>query len=416
MRASLFLWIGAVGIGCAATLLAATADWAFAWFEGMRGRWWWWPFFALPLGGMALTRFIRYVGPGIEGSGIQHAVAALQAAVEPRLAERLINLRLALAKFVAIVGGLASGFILGLEGPAVQLGASILFSLRRFYPEDTTALRHQLIVAGGAAGIAAAFNAPLAGLIFAFEEMGHASPRYIPGKLVIAVILAGVVAQQMFGYQSYFGRIALSGGLPLAAIPVLVLLALLGGLVGGGFSWLALRTDRWMPQSVLQLRRKHPYMFVAGCGILIALLGMAAPIFGSGAETTRALLAGHEDLPRQYLYLPCKFAGFVLTLLTGLPGGIFSPSLSLGAGLGSWFLPLVDAAWQVEFIAVGMVSVLAAVTRAPLTAAFILIEMTDGHAMVLEMLGAAFLAAYVARFFRVRFYHELAARILSVKN
>jgi len=155
-------------------------------------------------------------------------------------------------------------------------------------------------------------------------------------------------------------------------------------------------------------------MFVVGCGSLIALLGMAAPIFGSGAETTKALLAGRESLPWQYM--PCKFGGLLLTMLTGLPGGIFSPSLSLGAGLGSWFLPLAGEAWQAEFIAVGMTSVLAAMTRAPLTAAFIMIEMTDGHTMVLEMLGAAFLAAYVARLFGVRFYHEQAVRIIAAHN
>ncbi|MCL2124288.1 MAG: chloride channel protein [Desulfovibrionaceae bacterium] len=410
---SLLLWAGAVGIGCTAVLLAAAAGGAFAWFENMRGHWRWWPIFVLPLGGIALTWFIRRVGSGTEGSGIQQAVAALLAARDPQLPGRLINLRLALAKFIAIVGGMASGFVLGLEGPTVQIGASILFSLRRFFPEDTTALRRQLILAGGAAGIAAAFNAPLAGLIFAFEEMSH-TPGHTSNKVVVAIILAGVVVQPVFGYQSYFGRLALSGDMSLTAVPALFSLALLGGLVGGGFSWLALRTDRWIPQGVQRLRHKHPYMSVAFCGLLIALLGMVVPIFGSGAETTRALLAGGESLPWQYL--PCKFAGLVLTLLTGLPGGIFSPSLSMGAGLGSWFLPFAGAAWHAEFIAVGMVSVLAAVTRAPMTAAFIMIEMTDGHTMVLEMLGAAFLAAHVARFFRARFYHELAARILRANQ
>ena len=412
IKASLVLWAGAVGIGCAATALAAAAGGAFAWFEAMRGRWWWWPFCVLPVGGMALTWFIHRVGPGTEGSGIQQAVAALQVAGEGQLPGRLINLRLALAKFIAIVGGMASGFVLGLEGPTVQIGASILFSLRRFFPRDTAMLRRQLIRAGGAAGIAAAFNAPLAGLVFAFEEMSHA-PGHASGKLVAAIVLAGVVAQPVFGYQSYFGRLALSGDLPLASLQALALLAFAGGLVGGGLSWMALRTQHWIPQRVQRLRLTHPYAFVVVCGLLIALLGMAAPIFGSGAETTRALLAGRADLP--WYYLPCKFSGLLLTMLTGLPGGVFSPSLSLGAGLGAWFLPFAGEAWQAECIAVGMTAVLAAVTRAPLTAAFIMIEMTDGHTLVLEMLGAAFIAAHVARLYGVRFYHEQAVRIVSAR-
>ncbi len=409
-KSLLFLWIGAVGIGCAAVLLAATAGKAFALFERMRALWAWWPFVALPLGGMALTWFMRRVGPGAEGSGIQQAIAALSEADEPGRARRLVNIRLALAKFVAITGGMGSGFVLGLEGPTVQIGASILHSLRRFFPAETPLLRRQLILAGGAAGIAAAFNAPLAGLIFAFEEMSHSSKGHTPGKLVMAIILAGVVAQPVFGYQSYFGRIALVGHTPPAYVPLLALLAVLGGLIGGAFTWLALRLDRWLPAPVLRLRREKPYLFVACCGALIAVAGLAAPIYGSGAETTRLILTGKTEVPWQYL--PCKFAGLLLTFVTGLPGGIFSPSLSIGAGLGSCFLPFAAAPLHGEFITVGMVSVLAGVTRAPLTAAFIMIEMTDGHSIVLAALGAAFLADYAARFFHVRFYHELAARII----
>ncbi len=406
----LFLLAGSISIGCAAVLLAATAGKAFVLFEHMRGRWPWWPFLALPLGGLILTWFMRKVGPGAEGSGIQQAIAALEQAGKPNLGGKLINPRLAAAKFVAITGGMGSGFVLGLEGPTVQIGASILYYLRRFFPAQTTLLRRQLILAGGAAGIAAAFNAPLAGLIFAFEEMSHSVKGHTSGKLAVAIILAGVVAQPVFGYHSYFGRIALSGGMPLVYVPLLALLALLGGLIGGAFTWLALRLHRWLPAPVLWLRRERPYLFVACCGLLIAVAGLAAPIYGSGAETTRLMLKGELDVGWQYL--PCKFAGLLLTFTTGLPGGIFSPSLSIGAGLGNWFLPFVEASWHAEFITVGMVAVLAGVTRAPLTAAFILIEMTDGHSIVLTALGAAVLAAYVARFFHVRFYHELAARIV----
>ncbi len=406
----LVLWAGAVGIGCAAVLLAAAAGKSFALFEHLRGRWPWWPFLALPLGGLALTWFMRRVGPGAEGSGIQQAIAALEEAGDPAMPGRLVNLRLAAAKFAAITGGMGSGFVLGLEGPTVQIGASIFYSLRRFFPHTTPLLRRQLILAGGAAGIAAAFNAPLAGLIFAFEEMSHSRKGHTPAKLAMAIILAGVVAQPVFGYQSYFGRIALAGNMPPMYAPLLALLAVLGGLAGGAFTWLALRLHLWVPAPILRMRVERPYLFVACCGILIAVAGLAAPIYGSGAETTRLMLDGRLDVPR--LYLPCKFAGLLLTFATGLPGGIFSPSLSIGAGLGSWFLPFVESPWHGEFLTVGMTAVLAGVTRAPMTAAFILIEMTDGHAIVLAALGAAFLAEYTARFFHVRFYHELAARIV----
>lgn len=408
-RRSLLLWVAPVGIGCAAALLAFAANAAFGLFTSFAEHRWW-PFVALPLGGAALTWFMRRVGPGAEGSGIQQVIAALRVADEPGRMGRLVAVRLALAKFAAIVGGLGSGFVLGLEGPTVQIGASLFYSFRRFLAVDGVVQRRQLLLAGGAAGIAAAFNAPMAGLIFAFEELSFSAKGHTSGKLVLAVILAGVVAEPVFGYQSYFGRVTLTAAMPLAHIPLLLALAFLGGLVGGGFSWLTIHTARWMPASLLRLQVARPYCFVALCGLCIALAGLAAPIHGSGAELVKEVLAGKASLDWQYM--PLKLAGLLLTFLTGLPGGIFSPSLSVGAGLGSWFLPLVSQPWHNVFIAAGMAAVLAGVTRAPLTTAFILIEMTDGHSMVLEALLAALLAAWTARFFRVRFYHDLAERIL----
>jgi H+/Cl- antiporter ClcA len=102
----------------------------------------------------------------------------------------------------------------------------------------------------------------------------------------------------------------------------------------------------------------------------------------------------------------------VLTFLTGLPGGVFAPSLSLGAGVGSWFSTIFSHTSSVKLMAIGMVGLLAAVTRAPLTAAVIMMEMTDGHDMVISSLAAAMIASYVSRLFKVNLYHELADQAL----
>jgi len=114
-----------------------------------------------------------------------------------------------------------------------------------------------------------------------------------------------------------------------------------------------------------------------------------------------------------WFYLPLKFTGLMATFLTGLPGGIFAPSLSLGAGLASWFAPLFSDDIHIKIIALGMVAMLAAVTRAPITSAIIMIEMTDGHAMVISTLGAAMIASGVARIFKTRLYHDLAIKFLA---
>lgn len=404
----LLVWVAPLLIGCAAVLLAFCADAAFAAFQSLHNRWWWWPFLSLPLGGVGITYFMRRIGRGAEGSGIPQAKAALLLTHRPERLKGLVSIRLAVVKFLSIVAGMFSGFVLGLEGPTVQIGSSIFYSFRRFLAKDSMLARRQLITAGGAAGIAAAFNAPLAGVIFAFEELMPTTRGNTPIKLVIAVILAGMVAEPVFGYQSYFGRVALQSGMPVHLLPQLLGLAVCGGLVGGAFAWAAIRGMGKLPFPLFSLR--HPYLFVALCGLLIALAGLAAPIYGSGAQFTKAILAGETSPAWQYF--PLKLLGLLLTFFTGLPGGVFSPSLSIGAGLGFLFTPHVDALWQIQFTALGMVAVLAAVTRAPLTSAFIMIEMTSGQGMVLPAAAVALVASWTAGRFKVNFYRELAGRML----
>lgn len=407
---SYLLWVGALLIGLVALLLGKSAEFFFHLFKQMAEAYAWWPFLCLPLGGMFLTWFMRRVGPGTEGSGIQQAVAAMQVADSSAKVSWFVNLRLASAKFAALVMGTASGFVVGLEGPTVQIGASILASFRHVLPTDNTVLRKQLIMAGGAAGIAAAFSAPLAGLMFAFEEMGHHLAPRSAARTAIAVVLSGTLAYAVSDRANYFGQISLTQRPTLYILFILLAIAVTGALVGGIFSWLAIRTDKWLPKWVFMFRLKHPYCFIAICGLLISVCGLAAPIFGSGVDVTRLLLHGETSV--EWYYLPLKLVSLLLTCLTGIPGGIFAPSLSLGAGVGSWFLSLAGPQWQGEFLAIGMVAVLSASTRAPLTATFIMMEMTDGHSMVLELLAASMLAAHIARYFHIRYYHELAGRAL----
>ncbi|BCL76921.1 chloride channel protein [Jeongeupia sp. HS-3] len=409
-RGTIALWIGAAIVGVLAVMLAKAAEWAFAGFESVTGRWFWWPFISLPLGGMAIVWLMRRIGPGAEGSGIQQAMAALHVADQPEIAGRLVNLKLAATKFVCIVAGLGSGFVLGREGPTVQIGASIMYACRKLFPLGDAAFRRQLILAGGAAGIAAAFNTPLAGIVFAFEELASSVEENTSGKILGAVILSGVVSMAFLGSYTYFGHIKVPG-FNISILPPLLVISIVGGLLGGAFSWLCVNPSRWLPERIQMVRATRPYLFVVCCGLLIAICGLAAPIFGSGAEVTSRVVAGEASLA--WYYLPLKFVGLLSTYLTGLPGGIFAPSLSLGAGLGSWFLPMVGPELHIKLIAIGMTAVLAAVTRAPLTSAFILMEMTDGHAMVISIMATAMIASTVARIFKTNFYHDLAERALA---
>jgi H+/Cl- antiporter ClcA len=407
-QTTLVMWCGAAFLGLIAVMLAKASDLAFGGFRTLTHHWSWWPFIALPLGGMGIRWLMGRIGQGAEGSGIPQALAALNQ-VESARASTLLSARIALAKFLGIALGVGCGFVLGREGPTVQIGAALMYACRRFIPEDTPELRRTLILAGGAAGIAAAFNTPLAGVVFAFEELASSVEHSTSTRTIGAVILAGMVSLALLGDYTYFGRIHVPGFTFFILLPM-TLVAVSAGFIGGLFSWLCVHQQRWLPMRILLLRRQHPYGFVAACGLLVALCGLAAPIYGSGATETSQVIGNHAHLG--WCYLPLKFCGLMATFLTGLPGGIFAPSLSLGAGLGSWFEPLFSDNTHIQIIALGMVAMLAAVTRAPITSAIIMIEMTDGHAMVISTLGAAMIAAGVARIFKTRLYHDLAKKFL----
>lgn len=408
-RQTLLLWIGAACVGLVAVLLAKAAEWAFSLFTLLQQHWFWLPLLLVPAGGVAARYLMNRFGQGAQGSGIPQTKAALQLTDTPSAANALLSIRIAIAKFFGIVIGLASGFVLGREGPTVQIGASIMYALHRFSPKNSALFRRQLILAGGAAGIAAAFNTPLAGIVFAFEELARSVEEQTSGKLLGAVIIAGVVSLAILGDYVYFGRIHVPNFEYEIVLPVIVI-STMCGLVGGAFAWVCIHTARWLPQPIVQWRQQQPYYFIAACGVLIAICGLIAPIHGSGAEITSEAINHAQTLP--WYFTPLKWAGMVLTFLTGLPGGVFAPSLSLGAGVGSWFSVLFSDTSSVKLMAIGMVGLLAAVTRAPLTAAVIMMEMTDGHDMVISSLAAAMIASYVSRLFRVNLYHELADQAL----
>ncbi|WP_373973635.1 chloride channel protein [Chitinibacter sp. SCUT-21] len=411
-KTTLLFWLGAALVGIAAVTLAAAADWAANGFHWIQRRWWWAPLLLVPAGGVLITWIMHRCGPGANGSGIPQAKAALQASNHPLVTRHLLSLRIAAMKALGIILGLFSGFVLGREGPTVQIGASIMYSLRQLLPHDSAEMRRQLILVGGAAGIAAAFNTPLAGIVFAFEEMARSVEEKTSGKLLGAVILAGLVSLAIEGDYIYFGRIHAPAFVFASSelIPV-VLISVLCGLMGGAFAWLCLNIKVWLPIPVQIWQKKRPYAFVAACGFFIAVLGMIAPIHGSGAEVTRAAIENHQSLP--WYFLPLKLLGLLATFLTGLPGGIFAPSLAMGAGVGSWFAPFFAANVTVKLMAIGMAAMLAAVTRAPITAAIILMEMTDGHSMVISIMVATMIASTVARRFNANLYHELAERALA---
>jgi hypothetical protein len=154
------------------------------------------------------------------------------------------------------------------------------------------------------------------------------------------------------------------------------------------------------------------FLFVAACGLVIALCGMVSPIHGSGAGSDER---GHQRRPSAAVAFPAdEVAGHAGHLPDRAAGRHLRPVAVDGCGLGSWFAPFFAPELTVKLMAIGMAAMLAAVTRAPLTAAVIMIEMTDGHAMVISILATSLVAASVARIYRTHFYEVLAENAARV--
>ncbi|PZP31316.1 MAG: chloride channel protein [Roseateles depolymerans] len=382
-------------------------DWALERFFELRGRWAWAPLIWTPLCTLAIVALTRRYWPGAGGSGIPQVMAALDPAVPAEQRGLYVSLRLSLAKVLLTSWGLLGGLSLGREGPSVQVAAGVMHAARRWLPERTAVSAHGLLVAGGAAGIAAAFNTPLGGVMFAIEELSGRPEQRSSGLLIAGIVLAGLVGASINGNGTYFGVIRVQA-LGWSLLWPGLLLAVGCGLFGGLFSRLMINglrgdgRDLWS-----RWRRARPLSFALGCGFAVALIGFVSggATFGSGYGYTQALLHGGSLVDG--LYAPLKLLATWLTAWSGVPAGIFAPSLAIGAAWGADVAALLGQPQAPALIALGMVGFLAATTQAPLTAFIIVMEMVDGHAMVLSLMACALIASGVSRLISPPLYRAL---------
>ncbi|MGA7777436.1 MAG: chloride channel protein [Paraburkholderia sp.] len=406
-------WLGAIVTGLVAVFYAKLIDFGYGAFLHYAARYWWLPLLVTPAIGALGVWLTRRYFPGSEGSGIPQVIATLHDSGE--LAPRLLSIRILIGKIVVSFLSILGGFTIGREGPTIHVGAALMFNLRRFYPRRFRSIRgleleRRLALAGAAAGLSAAFNAPLAGVVFAIEELTRSFEQRTSGVLITAIIFAGVVSLGLQGNYTYFGTIDVGSGFPDLLAAAVVLIGVVSGIAGGVFCWLLLNTARWMPSSVSAWRSRRPVAFGAACGLIIAVIGVASGghTFGSGYAEARAMLEGRAQLSAAYPVL--KMASMVGSYLPGAPGGLFAPSLAIGAGIGNALHLLFGQMQLPMLIALGMVGYLAAVTQSPITAFVIVIEMINGHALVISLMATALIASQVSKLFAPALYEALSER------
>ncbi|MBI5258104.1 MAG: chloride channel protein [Burkholderiales bacterium] len=371
------------------------------------------PLLWTPLLTVGLLWWTRRFAVGALGSGIPQVVRALEDDLDTAGRSALVSMRVSLHKVGLVAGGMLAGLSIGREGPTVQVGAGMMVEARRWLSRGSGIDAHDLMVAGAAAGIAAAFNTPLGGIVFALEQLSRRRSVSHSTLVVAAIVLAGLVAVAVFGNETYFGRLrvqSLSWSLLVPGVAV----ALSAGLAGGLFSRLMIVSSQGLPDRFSRWRRAAPLRFAAGCGLVVAVIGLVTQqaTAGAGYAPTRALLEGQAELPALYSLL--KFCATWVSAWSGVPAGVFAPSLAIGASIGHDVAQLAGVGREaaIPLIALGMVGFLAAVTGGPITAFIIVMEMVSGHAMVLSLMACALLSGGVARLITRPMYAELAALLL----
>lgn len=392
------------------TVVAFTwmSELAFEAFESMHNTYWWAPLFWTPLCTAGIVWVMQRYAPGTSGSGIPQVMAALDTSVSTTQRSFFVSLKLTFSKMALTAWGLLAGLSLGREGPSVQIAAGVMHHARRWLPEKSPVSAHGLMMAGGAAGIAAAFNTPLGGVMFAIEELSRKPEQRSSGLLLAAIVLSGLMAVSIYGNSTYFGVIKVDKLSWVLLLPGL-LVAVASGLAGGLFSRLLLVSLRG--ESVDRFTRwriSSPVAFAAGCGLAVAVIGLASHgnTFGTGYAHSRAMLDGNDET--QPFYVLLKFMATWITSWAGVPGGLFAPALSIGGALGNDIAQLTSYANAPTLIALGMVGFLAAVTQAPLTSFIIVMEMVDGHGLVLSLMATAMVASGLSRLLCVPLYGALA--------
>jgi H+/Cl- antiporter ClcA len=339
---------------------------------------------------------------GARGSGIPQVMALVsrpdRAAASPYLA-----LPAAAAKAVMTAAILLVGGAVGREGPTVQIATALNVAVHRWLRVPITS---GVVIAGGAAGVAAAFNTPLAGVAFAIEELAAAYEQRMAALVMMTVMIAGLVSLGVAGDYTYLGRVG--GSLPLRmALIVTPVAGIVGGLAGGLFSRAMLFTLS-PGTSRLHSLRSRPVLFAGLCGLIVGGMGLAGmgSSWGTGYGTARQLV---EGVAQPWWMIGPRAIATLATAVSGVPGGIFAPSLSVGAELGSALSHLFPGAALGPVVLLGMIAYFTGVVRAPLTAVVIISEATGSHALVIPLFAAALIADAASAFVTPeKLYHGLA--------
>lgn len=361
------------------------------------------------IGAVVSVYITRRFAPEASGSGIPHLEAVLHRF------RKLDWKRVLPVKFFGGLLAIGSGLTLGREGPTVQMGGAVGDAVSRLLKVSERE-RLTLISAGAGAGLAAAFNAPLSGLIFVLEEVRRDFQPIVFGAAFVAAVVADIIARIGSGQFPVF-TVPDYPVPPLGSLPLFALLGIAAGFLGVFFNHSLLGTMKFASR----IPGKFILWMAAITGGLIGLAGWFSPILiGSGHTLAESALKGNLVLAAIPLFFIFRHLFTLSSYGTGAPGGIFAPMLVLGALIGLAFGKIAQIVTPdlvpipAIFAVVGMAAYFTAIVRAPLTGIMLILEMTGNYSQMLPLLVACFCAYAVAEWLKdLPVYEALLERDLS---
>jgi H+/Cl- antiporter ClcA len=350
--------------------------------------------------------------PFAAGSGIPQVMAAIDLSVagHEHKVGRLLSLRVLWVKVVSSLLMVVGGGAIGREGPTIQIAGSIFRAFNKWIPQAWPKLAQQsYLLTGAAAGLAAAFNTPLGGVVFAVEELARVHVRYFRTALFTSVIVAGLAAQGLLGPYLYLGYPDVAG-LSFRIFPAVLVVAALAGIGGAGLCKGMLALLAW--KSRFPQRLQVVYIILAGLVMATICYFYEPGILGSGKEQMNTLLFTTEKKSSLAMVF-FRMLGPALCYNVGAAGGVFAPALSAGGVIGGFCSAMGGFTGPAANLLVlaGMVGFLTGVTRTPFTSAILVLEMTDRHNVVFHLLLAAMVAGIAASLVgRHSFYEQIKAR------
>ena len=391
-------WIGSVITGVVAVMYAQI----FTWGEKLMNfifDWNAWMIFIIAPTGFVLSWWlVKEFAPYSKGSGIPQVMAAVELAnpKEHTKIRHLLSIKIIVFKILSSLALVIGGGAVGREGPTIQIAGSVFRKVNEYLPDWWPKIsKKNMIMTGAAAGLSAAFNTPLGGIVFAVEELSKTHINYFKTALFTAVIIAGLTAQTLAGSYLYLGYPKTADVSLMVMFPV-ILVAGISGVLASQLSVFMLAINAWKKR--LKSDRSN-IIFLVISALIIASLAffLNREILGSGKEIMERTL--FTDDKHEEWYMPIfRMIGPALAFTSGGAGGIFAPALSAGASVGSVISGWINLTPNETNVVIlgGMVAFLTGITRAPFTSAIIVLEMTDRHSLIFHLMLAGMVSSLIS--------------------